>query len=269
MSGRIEDMYGKGARKMKKKIFAMLFVGMTLIMTGCGNAIPDMTDEQLQTVGEYTAMLLLSHDVNYKSRLVDVESLPTAESLDSSGDETLATPTPIPEETPAPENVGMDPTEDTPIVDLTDGQNGGVQETLSLEEILDLPGQLVLSYTGYEIADSYPQDASEAEYFTVDAENGKQLLVLHFNLQNPGEGTENVYIKGQSLVIKVSVNGITSNSLATLLENDLAYYQGSVNPGESRETVILVEYDAQALRDVASVEINVKNGEKNTTIRLE
>lgn len=254
---------------MKKKIFAILLAGMALIMTGCGNAIPDMTEDQLQAVGEYTAMLLLSHDVNYRSRLVDVETLPRVESSEPSGGEISQTPAPIPEETPAPENVGMDPTEDTPVVDLTGGQNGGLQETLSLEEILGLPEQFTLSYTGYEIADSYPQDASEVGYFTVDAERGNQLLVLHFTLQNRGEGTENVYIGGQSLVIKVSVNGITSNSLATFLEDDLTFYQGSVNPGESRDTVILIEYEASALRDVASVEINVKNGDKNTTIRLE
>ncbi len=250
---------------MRKKIFAILLVGMALMMTGCGNAIPDMTEEQLQEIGEYTAMLLLSHDVNYRSRLVDVETLPKPES----GDEISATPAPIPVETPAPENVGMDPTEDTPVIDLTGGQNGGVQETLCLEEVLGLPEQLALSYTGYEIADSYPQNASAGEYFIAEAGEGNQLLVLHFALQNLGEGTESVYISGQSLVIKVSVNGDTSNCLATFLKNDLLYFQGSVNPGESRETVILVEYEAQTLKDVASIEVNVKNGEKNTTIRLE
>lgn len=247
---------------MKKKIFAMLFAGIALIVTGCGNAIPNMTEEQLQQVGEYTAMLLLSHDVNYRSRLVDVETLPK---VDDS--EIQATPTPMPETTPEP--VGMDPTEDTPVVDLTGGQGGGMQSALSLEETLGLPGQFTLTYAGYEIADSYPQDASGGEYFTVDAEEGKKLLALHFTLQNQGEGTESVYIGGQRLVVKVSVNGITANSLATFLENDLIYFQGSVNPGESKQTILLVEYEAQALRDVASVEINVKNDDKNTTIRLE
>ena len=59
---------------MRKRFVAALLMGMALMMAGCGNAIPEMTDEQLQEVGEYTAMLLLSHDVNYRSRLVDVET---------------------------------------------------------------------------------------------------------------------------------------------------------------------------------------------------
>lgn len=253
--------------KMKKKTATALLAGMALAMAGCGNAIPDMTDDQLQEVGEYTAMLLLSHDVNYRSRLVDVETLVTEEA----GPSKQETPqeTSAPQETPVPENVGMDPTVDTPVVDLTGGQGNEEQSVVSLEEALGLSGQLALSYTGYEIADSYPQDASSDEYFTVDAEAGNQLLVLHFTLQNRGEGTEMVDTRGQKLMVRVSVNGITSVSLTTLLENDLMLYREGLNPGETREVVLLAEFEAQSLRDVVSVEINVKNDDKNATIQLE
>ncbi len=252
---------------MKKKIVAALLTGMALMMAGCGNAIPDMTDEQLQAVGEYTAMLLLSHDVNYRSRLVDIETLITEEA----GPFEQETPqdTPAPEETPAPGNVGMDPTQDTPVVDLTGEQGNEEQSVVSLEEALGLSGQLTLSYTGHEITDSYPQDESAEEYFTVDAEDGNQLLVLHFTLQNQGEGTEMANTREQKLMVRVSVNGITSVSLTTLLENDLMLYQEGLNPGETREVVLLAEFEAQSLRDVASVELNVKNDDKNATIQLE
>ena len=252
---------------MKKKIVAALLTGMALMMAGCGNAIPDMTDEQLQAVGEYTAMLLLSHDVNYRSRLVDIETLITEEA----GPFEQETPqdTPAPEETPAPGNVGMDPTQDTPVIDLTGEQGNEEQSVVSLEEALGLSGQLTLSYTGHEITDSYPHDESAEEYFTVDAEDGNQLLVLHFTLQNQGEGTEMANTREQKLMVRVSVNGITSVSLTTLLENDLMLYQEGLNPGETREVVLLAEFEAQSLRDVASVELNVKNDDKNATIQLE
>ena len=252
---------------MKKKIVAALLTGMALMMAGCGNAIPDMTDEQLQAVGEYTAMLLLSHDVNYRSRLVDIETLITEEA----GPFEQETPqdTPAPEETPAPGNVGMDPTQDTPVIDLTGEQGNEEQSVVSLEEALGLSGQLTLSYTGHEITDSYPQDESAVECYTVDAEDGNQLLVLHFTLQNQGEGTEMANTREQKLMVRVSVNGITSVSLTTLLENDLMLYQEGLNPGETREVVLLAEFEAQSLRDVASVELNVKNDDKNATIQLE
>ena len=253
---------------MRKKIVAALLAGIALTMAGCGNAIPEMTDDQLQAVGEYTAMLLLSYDVNYRSRLVDVETLISEEAGEPFNQE-VPQETPAPVETPAPENVGMDPTVDTPVVDLTGGQGYEEQNAISLEEALGLSGQMILSYTGHEIVDSYPQNASPEEYFTVDAEDGNKLLVLRFTLQNIGEGTETADTRRQNLVVRVSVNGISSMCLTTLLENDLMLYREGLNPGESREVVILAEFETQSLWDVASIEINVKNGDKNAAIQLE
>lgn len=249
---------------MRKKILAALLVGAAIMLVGCGNAIPDMTDEQLQAVGEYAAQLLLSHDVNYKSRLVDVETLVTPPPV--------ATEPPqesLPEKTPEPEDTGMDPVEDTPVMDLTEGQGESGQNNIKLEEAMGLPEQMSLSYTGYEILDQYPEEATDEEYFTIYAdEEGDQLLVLQFTLQNQGEGTETVNTINRNLLIEVSVNGISTHSLSTLLENDLTLYREDLNPGESKEVVILAEYEAETLRDVASVEINVKNDDKNATIRL-
>lgn len=248
--------------KMGKRRYAVLLIGAALWLAGCGNEMPDLTEEQLEAVGEYTAQLLLSYDRNYQSRLVDVELLETQEVS-----EVQETPQEPPQETPAPEESGMDPVEDTPVVNLGEGSSG--QSTVSLEEALGLQTSMTLTYTGYEILDSYPGDASAEEYFSIDAGTGSKLLVLHFTLQNQGEGTETADTLHQKSVIKVSVGGISTYSLTTLLENDLSIYQESLNPGESRETVILAEYDAQTLQDVASVEISVKNEDKNATIRLE
>lgn len=247
--------------KMRKRILASLLVGAAIMLAGCGNAIPDMTDEQLQAVGEYTALLLLSHDVNYKSRLVDVETLEVSQPSQPSQEI-------LPVETPEPENTGMDPVEQTPVVDLTGGQREPEKNNIKLEEAMGLPERMVLSYTGYEILARYPNEASD-EYFTIDADEGNQLLVLHFTLQNQGEGTETANTINRNLLTDVSVNGISTHSLSTLLENDLTLFREDLNPAESREVVILAEYEAESLRDVASVEINVKNGDKNATIRLE
>lgn len=244
--------------KMRKRILAALLVGAAIMLTGCGNAIPDMTDEQLQAVGEYTALLLLTHDVNYKSRLVDVETLEVSQPSQEI----------LPVETPEPENTGMDPVEQTPVVDRTEEQREPEQNNIKLEEAMGLPEQMVLSYTGYEILARYPDEASD-EYFTIDADEGNQLLVLHFTLQNQGEGTETANTINRNLLTDVSVNGISTHSLSTLLENDLTLFREDLHPAESREVVILAEYEAESLRDVASVEINVKNGNKNATIRLE
>lgn len=252
--------------KMGKKRYAVLLIGAALWLAGCGNEMPELTEEQLEAVGEYTVQLLLSHDRNYQSRLVDVE-LPENQTVSEVPREEIPGEE-VFQETSAPENQGMDPTEDTPVVNLA-GEGSGGQSTVSLEEALGLQSPMALTYTGYEILDSYPGDASAEYYFSIDAGMDSKLLVLHFTLQNQGEGTETADTLHQKPVIKVSVNGISTYSLTTLLENDLSIYRENLDPGESRETVILAEYDSQALQDVASVEISVKNEDKNATIRLE
>ena len=57
---------------MKKKLVVMLCImTMTLSLSGCGNAIPDMSEEESAMITEYAAGLLLKYDKNYSSRLVE------------------------------------------------------------------------------------------------------------------------------------------------------------------------------------------------------
>lgn len=244
---------------MRKRILTALLIGVAVMLTGCGNSIPDLTDEQLQAVGEYTAQLLLTHDTNYKSRLVDVETLATEEPIPSPQES-------LPEKTPEP--TGMDPVEDTPVVDMT-GSQDAQQENMKLEEAMGLPEQMTLTYNGYDVQAHYSEDGVDDDFFTLDAEAGNQLLVLHFTLENQGEGTETADLINKKMQISVSVNGIDTYSLSTLLNNDLTLYCESLNPGESREVVILAEYEAESLLDVASIGIKVKREEINATIRLQ
>ncbi|MDE6714798.1 MAG: hypothetical protein K2K20_13820 [Lachnospiraceae bacterium] len=57
------------------------FVGAVLMMSlsGCGNAIPDMTEEQQSMVTEYAAQLLLKYDANYQSTILTEEQSREAE----------------------------------------------------------------------------------------------------------------------------------------------------------------------------------------------
>ena len=58
---------------MSRRLVAVLTAGLLIMgLTGCGeNQIPEMTDEQMQRLGEYTAMILMKYDAGNRSRLVD------------------------------------------------------------------------------------------------------------------------------------------------------------------------------------------------------
>ena len=61
----------KENQNMKKVIVAFVsMLLMSLIITGCGkNQIPDLTEDEIKAIGEYTAFTLMKYDANHSSRL--------------------------------------------------------------------------------------------------------------------------------------------------------------------------------------------------------
>ena len=55
----------------RKKLSMLLLCFMMLGLTACGNAIPEMTEQENAMVSEYAANLLLQYSGSYHSRLVD------------------------------------------------------------------------------------------------------------------------------------------------------------------------------------------------------
>ena len=61
-----------------------------------------------------------------------------------------------------------------------------------------------------------------------------------------------------------NVNGEEKNALTTLLLNDLAYYQGTLAPGENVELVLICEIPAEQAEVITSLALTMKNDETAT-----
>lgn len=243
---------------MKKKFFAILLaMAVVLGMTGCGNAIPDMTEEQMQAVGEYAAITLMKYDANHRSRLVDLELLVQTE-------EAVQTEKPVQE--PAldqQEGTGMRPTEDTPVID------SGAAEAVpaSMEELLNLPEGISISYREMEICDSYPNDSGS--YFSLTATSGKRLLVLKFDLFNGSGQDQYIDLLSQDPVFKVTANGnYTRRALTTMLMNDLTSYMDTLAAGSNAEAVLVVEVESDTADSLSSLRLDLENDSKTYTIQF-
>lgn len=237
-----------------------LITMMVLILTGCGGGLPDMTPEEEQIVGEYAAKLLLKYDANNRSRLVSREEVAVYESeLEQKTQSTL------PEQTQS----GMDPVDDTPVVEIGQ-ETSGVVATGSFEEFYDLAEGIQILYQGHEICDSYPKGGAEYEYFTLDAEDGNKLLVLKFRVDNQSQTVQTVDILSKSGILRATVNGSKNyNVLTTMLMDDLSTYKEDVAVGESVDAVLLIEAKTEELENVSSISLNLKNDSKTCTIQLQ
>lgn len=237
-------------------------IGLPLIMTGiwltgCGNAIPEMTMEQQELVVEFAASELLKYDVNYQSKLTAPE--PEQQPEEEQGEQPKE---PLIEEETLPEEIIADT--DVTIVDNT----GTVEaQNISIADFLDLTG-VEISYAGYETVDTYPEGEAKEAYFFMSATEGNKLLVLRFSALNVSGEELSIDLAKSQTRYKIILNGTEKNALTTMLLNDMAYYQGTLAANESIELVLLCEIQDDQTEFIDTLQLKMKSVDDSATISL-
>lgn len=234
---------------MKKKVkIIALGMALTLMLGGCGNSIADLTEEETKQISEYAAITLLKYDASNRSRLVDLSKFeePVAE-------EVLAEPEELPQEQPEEE---MEPS--VPVIENVP-EPEPEKPTATVNSILGISEDFVVTYQGYELVDSY--DGGSGGLFSLDAGTGKMLLVLKLALSNLGGEDRYADILGGNVSIRATINGdYTRTALMTMLPNDFATYSGSIAPGGTEYLSLVYEVENEAVSaGIQSLKFVVKN----------
>ena len=240
--------------KRRKTLLASLLCVLMVGVSGCGNAIPELSESEEQAITDYAVDLVLKYDANYQSRLVELSEDDLAE-----GEEEIVA-TPVPEE-----DEGMNPVESVPEV-----QVGEIPvSNLSVEEVLGWNGVCELKYQDFQVLDSFETDSAEQGYVSVEAADGNKLLVTSFSLDNLSGEELHINMIANDTDFSLNVgNGSAKKCQLTLLENDLSTYFGDVPANGSVDVVLIVEMAEDLLADVTSLTLNVENEEKIATISL-
>lgn len=239
---------------MKRMNVLLCSVAAAFLMTGCGE-MPDLTQEETELISEYAVGVLLKYDRAYNNRLVDTSAYDLEEETEPSEEE-------IQEEEPEPEM--EEPAE---VVDVSRDEE--VQPAISsVEEYYGIPN-LAISYTGYEVADSYPPSEEGAvPVFSMDASPGTQLLVLKFNVQNTSGQDQQMDMLGYGATFRVSVNGEASKgALATMLVNDMQTYDDVIPANAAVEMVSIVEMPQGT--NVESIDFILRGNGEDGTLTLQ
>lgn len=248
--------------KMRKRVCAVsLAMAVMLGMTACGNVIPDMTEAEMQAVGEYAAITLMRYDINHRSRLVDLELVAEADAKRQAAAEAEALRREQEAAAAQEEAGGMRPTADTPVV--------GIPEVnpITMEEVLNLPEGVTITYREMLVCDSYPEE--EGGFFSMSASNGNRFIVLKFDLYN-GSGQEQVIdILSQGAAFNIVVNGnYTRRALTTMLADDITIYKDTVTAGSSVELVAVMEAESSVADNVSSLGLTLRSDTKTHTAQF-
>lgn len=236
--------------KHNKKSAAVFLTVALLMLSGCAeNQIPDMTEDDMQSIGEFVAITMMKYDLGHTSRLMD---------LSEAGMEGVAV---MPAVTPVPEeSSGMGPVDDTPIVDAA-GEAVLPKNDYTMEEVMGLPEGVTVAFLGQETYSSYP---NESDYFSVTASDGKKIVVLKFSLTNTTEQELSVDLLSSGATYRITLNeNFSYNALTTGLLEDLSTYENSLPAGGSAEAVLLIEVEDSVSEEILSVGIIVRNESKS------
>ncbi len=257
-----------------KRIKALgLLAASMLLLTGCIDSMPDLTDEQTEMISEYSARLLLKYSSTYNYRLADDRVLAEAvlqeslmeesqeessETLDTENNESeSATDTQSAEESQEQSEMQTDESEQAGVEVLT-------TDEADIAQLLGIDG-VAIKYQSFEICDAYPKDSTG---FSVTAAQGKKLLVVHFDIESATNESAECDIFNHNLSIRMNVNDKSVKARNTLLPDDISSYIDTIPAGEVREVVAVAEIDDMTDADIETFTMRISSSDGSFDIQL-
>lgn len=215
---------------MKKRNVVIIALTTSILMSGCGNAIPEMTETQQNMVTEYAVGTLLKYSANYDNRML-------VKDMDMDGKTEVS----VVEEIQPQENLEVvSPVEET---DMTEVPSVSINEpaaAISIESFLGLDG-FTVQFQGSEVCDAYSGAEENEVAFEMRASEGRQLLVLKYSVTNFSDTEQTLDILSKNVKAKIGADGSEKNALLTMLEDDFLNAETIMGANESRTFVVLSE----------------------------
>lgn len=241
----------------KAKFLAVCLIGMTAC-TGCSFSPElNLTAEQEQQIVNYSAGLLLKYSEGYQQTLVDTtekrELQAKVEALKA-------------QQQAQKENGKSSASGESGALAASPYEQKGEQD---LAAALSQSG-IEIAYSGYEVAKSYSPQEELKESLALDATNGRNLFVFHFQVSNVTENDAECNILEQEPIFRIIVNGEDrKNAFRTLLPNDLTTLKETIPAQESVDAVLIMEADEGYEQEIQTISLLLKAGENESVIPLQ
>lgn len=236
----------------------MIVLGIvSCLLTGCGNVIPELTEEETSLIATYAADVLLENSREKTSRLMDTEAEATRRNELAEKVANLKKEQAVEEEEKSQE--AGETSSGTALVSVG---------TENIAGFIGLDGFQV-SYDGCEIGKSYQAEEGAEWEPTFDAPQGRNLLILKLKVTNISGATAVADVLSKDMLFSVKgEGGISSMTLMTMLLNDFAYAQDEIGAGESKQYV-LIAYIDENITEAGSLTLQMKKGDERMNVTLQ
>lgn len=238
----------------------MIVLGIVFcLLTGCGNVIPELTEEETSQIATYAADVLLENSRENTSRLMDTEAETTRLNELAEKVANLKKEQAVEEEEEEKSQEAGGTSSGTAFVSVG---------TENIAGFIGLDGFQV-SYDGYEIGKSYQTEEGAEWEPTFDAPQGRNLLILKLKVTNISGVTAVADVLSKDMLFSVKgESGISSMALMTMLLNDFTYAQDEIGAGESKQYV-LIAYIDENIMEAGSLTLQMKRGDERMNVTLQ
>lgn len=245
----------------EKRVISIITVCIMLMLTGCGDPMPDLSAEDSALVAEYAAGILLKHNKNYSGKIVNDDVIAAQLLQEKEFEENTEKYRRTIEKSTETEE------QESATADSRHKSN------MTMEELSQFLGitPVNLAYDGYVICDSYPDESSPEDVIVAfTAPPGRKLCILKFTLTNQSGEDAVVNIFDARYKFSVIINESRIEQVqATYALEDLAVYKDSILAGESREAVLILDLSAETAAGIGSLALSVNGSEGSAKIALQ
>lgn len=229
----------------------VLTATLTLGLTGC--VIPaaiELTEEQEKVITEYAAGLIKKYDKSFSEQLLTDEELEAAIKAEEEEKAKEERKQKLAEEYLARVEANEQKKQEEKAAKNKENSKGADAsgesvaagpislDGNSLETYFRTEG-LSISYKGYDVVDSYPED--DSSFFGVEADAGKKIVVVNLEVNN--YSSDDVFLdmfsEQNKYMLNIGEKIIQSDN--TVLLNDFSMYKDTIAAGLGTDTVLLFE----------------------------
>ena len=278
--------------RAKKYLGIAILMSICLGLTGCGESFPDLTEEEYDQTVEFAVGLLMKYSNNGQNKLTYVDTKEVTKQREKEAAKALEeekkeqekeTPAPEPEPVIQPQvessegssldastAMSSDQNQGDSSVALISGEDKNPEESttassdssatikedpdaivISSEDSYEIAPDIFLTYDGYSVSSSYPESSKS---YVINADKGKKLLVLRFDLYNGSDSDKNVDLLKKNIMFQVILNGKNLGyTPVTFLPNDLSSYVGTIDSRAHESLVVLTEIDQSISTQIQTI----------------